>query len=99
MLAAEGFKVKYADEWNGTAERGSAAATFFAGAFAGKKAQHIKIGVAYRTSGEGQTLLVLTKLTTGAMAGAVGVSRAKKAYEQSVAGIRTALETSGQLVG
>lgn len=98
-LASEGFTVAYAEPWTGTAERGSAAATVLVGAFAGKKHQHIKIGVAYRSANGGQTVLILSKLTSGAAAGLIGVSRATKAYEEAVAGIRTALVASGQLVG
>ena len=99
VLASEGFTVGYSDPWNGTAERGSKVATALVGAWTGKKHQHIKIGVAYRSLNAAQSVLILSKLTSGVSAGAIGVARAKRAYEEAVTGIRGALATSGQLVG
>ena len=99
VLGSQGFQVAYSDQWTGTAERGNAAATVAFGAFTGKKHQHIKIGVAYRSGNAGQTILVLTKQTSGAAAGVIGMSRATKAYEQVAGEIRAALAASGQLVG
>ena len=99
VLGAAGFTVGYSEPWTATAERGSAVATALLGAFAGKKNQNIKIGVAYRSAAPGRTVLILSRLTTGVAAGVVGMSRARKAYEEAVSGIRTALGASGQLVG
>ncbi|MCL2465076.1 MAG: hypothetical protein FWF28_08435 [Micrococcales bacterium] len=99
VLGSEGFTVKYADQWTATAERGNAAATIAFGAFAGKKHQHIKIGVAYRSADAGRTILILSKLNSGAAAGVIGMSRATKAFDEAVANIRGAMASSGQLAG
>ena len=98
-LAAERFTVTYSEPWTAKAERSSAAATVLAGAWSGKKHQHIAIGIAYRSGAAGQTVLILSKLTSGAAAGLIGMSRAKTAYEEAVGGIRAALAALGQLVG
>ena len=66
------------------------------GAFAGKS-QHMKIGVAYRSGAAGQTVLILSKATTGMAGGLIGMSRTNKAYSEAVANIHAALARSGQL--
>jgi len=97
VLAYLGFRVFYQDPWTGMAERGNQTATVLGGAFAGDS-QHIKIGVAYRAGAPGQTVLILSKATTGMAAGIIGVSRTNKVYDEAVGRIRAALASSGQLI-
>jgi len=96
VLAYIGFRVYYHDPWTATAERGDQATTILAGAFAGSS-QHIKIGVAYRSGAPGQTVLLLSQVTTGWAGGVIGVSRTNNVFDEAVGRIRAALADSGQL--
>ncbi len=78
-----GCSVTPTSEYSATIERGSAAMTALFGAFAGKGRQHLKYDVQVFAGPDGTgTVVRIGRANSGAMAGAVGVSRARAAYAQ-----------------
>jgi len=81
VFASEGCEVKPLDEFSAQVERGSASMTALFGAFAGKNRQHLKYTVKVFAAPDGRGSVVrLDRGNTGAMAGAIGVARARKAF-------------------
>ena len=83
-LVARGFHLAWSDPWTGIAERGSKTLNAFAGAFA----QYMRVDVELRDAGSGQTTFRLSKGSTGAMGGVLGVSKTRK----NMQALRTELE-------
>ncbi len=74
-LEARRFKVSWSDDWNAVAERGNK----IANALAGAAAQYMKVLVSLHSGDEaGHTVIRLEKGSSGAMGGAIGVSRTTK---------------------
>lgn len=96
-LAAQGFAVtSQPDHYRVVMEYGSEGATIALGAFSGKK-QHLRVFLS--AVGHGEYLAVyLEPDTTGMMAGLIGVSRAKRAYESIARTLATAYQQQGLLV-
>ena len=83
VFASEGCEIKSLDEFSAQVVRGSAAMTAAFGAFAGKNRQHLKYTVQVFASPDGAGSVVrIDRGNTGAMAGAVGVARARKAFTE-----------------
>jgi hypothetical protein len=95
-LEARKFKLKWTDEWSGTAERGNK----FANVFLGALAQYFKVGVRVMSAPTpGQSIVRLEKQSSGWAGGAIGASRTKKnlvALRDELAG---AFRQAGVLVG
>jgi hypothetical protein len=74
-LEARRFRVSWSDEWNAVAERGNKVANALAGAMA----QYMKVLVSLHSGDEpGHTVIRIEKGSSGAMGGAIGVSRTTK---------------------
>jgi hypothetical protein len=74
-LEVRKFRVSWADDWNAVAERGSKVAN----ALAGAAAQYMKVLVSlHQGEDPGQTVIRVEKGSTGALGGAIGVSRTTK---------------------
>jgi hypothetical protein len=74
-LEARGFRLQWADDWAGTAERGNKVANVFLGALA----QHFKVGVRIMTAPEpGQSVVRLEQLSSGWAGGALGAARTRR---------------------
>ncbi|MGC5165605.1 hypothetical protein [Luteimicrobium sp. DT211] len=83
VFSAEGCEVRPLDEFSAEIVRGSASMTAMFGALAGKKRQHLKYTVKVFAAPDGNGSVVrLDRGNTGAMAGAVGVSRARQAFAE-----------------
>ncbi|MDR1441835.1 MAG: hypothetical protein LBJ02_05535 [Bifidobacteriaceae bacterium] len=98
VLTQLGFQTKYSDDWNGVAERGSKAATFWIGAFAGKS-QHMRMHLSLAIDPNGNVALTAGTGTTGLAAGVIGASRADTAYAQVFDSLRTTFSQAGVLLG
>jgi hypothetical protein len=87
VLSEAGFKMNYVDNFNVEAERGSKGKTLLLGAMAGKKGQHMKLGVNY---GEEQGVQVVTfmQTNTGAAGGVIGYARLADIFNDLAAQIR-----------
>jgi hypothetical protein len=83
-LESRGFHLNWSDPWTGVAERGSKAANVLAGALA----QYMRVDFQVRDAGDGQTTFRISKASTGAMGGLVGVARTRK----NLAALRAELE-------
>jgi len=91
-LEARGFRLQWADEWAGTAEKGNKTLNIVAGAFA----QYFKVGVRIMSaSAPGQSIVRLEKLSSGMAGGAIGASRTKK----NLFGLRDELAGAFQQAG
>jgi len=83
-LVARKFRVAWADPWTGSAERGSKVGNMLAGAFA----QYMRVDIRLVDAGNGLTTVRVSKASTGAMGGALGVSKTRK----NLASLRAELE-------
>lgn len=82
VFTQNGFTATPTSEYSVTVERGSKSATMLLGAFSGKK-QHIRYDLQVMAAPDAPGAIVrIVKGTTGAAAGAIGVSRANKAYQE-----------------
>ena len=90
-LVARKFRVTWADEWTGTAERGSKVANLVAGALA----QYFKVGVRLMTAQAGETTVRIERQSSGWMGGAIGASRTTK----NMAALRGELEATFAAAG
>jgi len=97
VLVNLGFALLYRDPWTGTAERGDQTSTMLLGSFAGES-RYVKIGIAYRAVAPDQTVLFLSKVTTGWSGGLVGSNQMDRIYGATVGHIDAALASSGQLM-
>jgi hypothetical protein len=74
-LEARKFRVNWSDDWNAVAERGNKVAN----ALAGAAAQYMKVLVSLQQGDDpGHTVIRVEKGSSGAMGGAIGVSRTTK---------------------
>ena len=74
-LEARKFRVNWSDDWNAVAERGNKVAN----ALAGAAAQYMKVLVSLQQGEDsGHTVIRVEKGSSGAMGGAIGVSRTTK---------------------
>lgn len=80
LFASAGCEVRPTSDFAATIERGSPAMTFLFGALAGKSRQHLKYDVSVFTAPQGGSVVRISSATSGVMAGAVGMARARKAY-------------------
>ena len=72
---ARKFRINWSDDWNAVAERGNKVAN----ALAGAAAQYMKVLVSLHSGDEpGHTVIRIDKGSSGAMGGAIGVSRTTK---------------------
>ena len=78
-LESQGFKLTQTDDWSAIAERGSAGASIWLGALAGKQGRHVILKVTCGTSPEG-VVITLIQETSGASGGIIGVSQAADIY-------------------
>ena len=78
----QGFTVSPTSEFAAVVEKGSKSATIWAGAFAGKKNQHIRYEVSVFASPEGGSIVRMVSTTSGAAAGIVGMARERKLYQE-----------------
>ncbi|MCA1833094.1 MAG: hypothetical protein ABR548_15900 [Actinomycetota bacterium] len=92
-LEARKFRVKWDDEWTGTAERGNKIANAVAGALA----QYFKVGVKVMQGEAGQAIVRLERQSKGYMGGAIGAMRTKKNMEKLRDDLAGAFTTQGIL--
>src|SRR5207245_1201496 len=67
-LESRNFRLTWADEWTGKAERGNKVLNVVLGALA----QYFKVGVHVMSGSEGQSLVRLERLSSGWAGGAIG---------------------------
>ena len=95
-LVERRFKVTWSDDWNAVAERGNK----LANAVAGAMAQYMKVMVSLHGGPEsGQTVIRLEKASSGAMGGAIGVSRTTKNFTTLQHQLAETFKDAGVLVG
>ena len=99
VLDGHGFTLDYSDSYNALAERGSKAATVMLGAFAGKKKQHLLLSINFGAGEQGGQVVSLLTANTGMAAGAIGVSRARDAFNEITATMRDTFAQQGILAG
>jgi hypothetical protein len=97
-LAGNGFTLEYSDAWTGVAERGSKGATLAVGAFSGKS-QHMRVFVSLASDPNGNTAVTVRSGTSGWAAGAIGASRAAKAYKELFGSLGATFQSAGVLLG
>jgi hypothetical protein len=85
-LEARKFKLKWTDEWTGTAERGNKVLNVLLGALA----QYFKVDLAVMTAPEGHGVIRVQKSSSGWTGGAIGARRTTKNFE----GLRGELEAT-----
>ena len=91
-LEARKFRLKWTDEWSGTAEKGNKWLNLVAGALA----QYFKVGVRIMSAPQpGQSIVRLEKQSSGWAGGAIGASRTKK----NMTGLRDELAAAFQSAG
>jgi hypothetical protein len=91
LFAADGCEVRPTTDYSAEVERGSVALTLFFGAFMGKK-QYLRYTVDVFTAPGGQGSVVrLTRKGSGAMAGAIGMARARRTFTSWQARVTEAL--------
>jgi hypothetical protein len=96
-LQGMGFTVQHTSAEQAVAERGSQSASAVLGPLAGKKGAYMKLGLSYAPSGD-TTTLFLTEATHGAMkALTLTGGTTKRAFQETLEGLRTALSTAGVL--
>ncbi|MBD8079627.1 hypothetical protein [Cellulosimicrobium arenosum] len=96
-LQEQGFTItpqQPSGQWS--VERGSRSKTFWLGAFAGKN-QHLVFTVDFLDAAGALVARVQRATGHGAMAGAVGIARANKAFEEVDVAIGTRLSARGIL--
>jgi hypothetical protein len=98
-LAAIGFASEYSDPYTGTAKRGSKGKSFWLGAMAGKKGQYLELGLSLRAAPDGTTVVGVSRRTSGAMGGVIGVANADASWAEIVAQLRGSLYATGLLLG
>jgi len=81
-FAQHGFTITPTSDFSATVERGSKSATVLAGAFSGKKNQHVRYEVSVMAGPESGAVVRMVSTTTGAAAGLIGVARARKLYRE-----------------
>ncbi len=90
------FRVNWTDDWSAIAERGNKVANALAGAMA----QYMKVMVSLHTGGEpGHIVIRLQKGSSGAMGGAIGVSRTTKNLSALRDQLAETFQAAGVLVG
>jgi len=95
-LGARKFKVNWSDEWNAVAERGNKVAN----ALAGAAAQYMKVLVSLQQGEDpGHTVIRVEKGSSGAMGGAIGVSRTTKNLLTLRDQLSETFQSAGVLVG
>jgi hypothetical protein len=94
-LEARKFRVTWADDWTGVAERGSKIANVFLGALA----QYFKVGVSVRSGEDGRSIGRLDRLSSGWMGGAIGAARTRKNLERLRDDLQATFQSAGVLVG
>ncbi len=98
-LASHGFTLEYIDPYNCTAERGSKTATMLAGAFAGKKNQHLVLSLNYSAWDQGGQVFNICTANTGMAAGVIGVSRLQDAFTDITNTLRNDFTQNGVYTG
>lgn len=93
-LESRKFKLTWASEWDGIAERGSKVANALAGAFA----QYFKVSVLVRTAPDGNGVIRIEKSSKGYMGGAVGARRTSKNFDSLAAELEASFRAAGVLV-
>jgi hypothetical protein len=95
-LEARKFKVNWSDDWNAVAERGNKVAN----ALAGAAAQYMKVLVSLQQGEDpGHTVIRVEKGSSGAMGGAIGVSRTTKNLLTLRDQLSETFQSAGVLVG
>ncbi|GAA4839735.1 hypothetical protein GCM10023221_16750 [Luteimicrobium xylanilyticum] len=82
VFASDGCEITPLDEFSAQVERGSVALTAMFGAFVGKSRQHLKYTVRVFAAPEGGSVVRLERANSGAMAGAIGVARARTVFTE-----------------
>lgn len=90
-LESRKFKLKWASEWAGTAEKGNVIANALLGALA----QYFKFGLSIMTAPEGHGVVRIEKQTSGWLGGALGARRVSKNFE----GLKVELEQTFAAAG
>ncbi len=99
VLGDQGFSLDYSDPYNVMAERGSKTATMLAGAFAGKKNQHLLLSINYGAWDQGGQVVSVLTANTGMAAGVIGVSRVQDAFIEITEAMRQSFIQQGFLAG
>lgn len=93
-LQSRKFRLTWASEWDGIAERGNKVANALAGAFA----QYFKVGVLIRTAPDGNGVIRLEKSSKGYMGGVAGAIRTSKNFDSLAGELEAAFRAAGVLV-
>ena len=93
-LEVRKYRLTWQDEWTATAEPGSKVANAVAGAIA----QYFKVGVAIRSSTDGNSIMRVERQSSGWMGGSIGVSRTTKNLVTLREGLDAAFSAAGVLI-
>lgn len=94
-LEARKFRITWAGEWDGVAERGNKIANALAGAFA----QYFKVELNVRAAPDGTGVIHIEKASKGYMGGAVGARRTTKNFESLAGELEATFRAAGVLAG
>jgi hypothetical protein len=92
-LAGRGFAITWADEWNGTATKGSKAMQVLFGAFA----LRLEYGVNVFTADDGTTVVRLSRPSTGVTGGLIGRSKATTRFRELADEVTEVFRANGVL--
>lgn len=99
VLQGAGFTITWDERGTGHAHRGSLALTLLLGAFVGKN-QTVKLDLTVFTGPEpGVTVIRLTSVSSGWIAGYFGARRNAKVFDQLVQDLATPFGQAGALLG
>jgi len=97
-LQTQGFTMQPTGDWSVRAERGSQGASVVLGAFAGKSGRHLILDIGYASGDDGNFVIALTQSTSGMSGGLIGMSQAKKAYNEIYVLLASAFQSAGTYV-
>jgi hypothetical protein len=92
-LAARGFTLNWADEWNGAATKGSRLKQALLGAFAVYLVVNVSI-----LARDGMTVIMLSRPSTGISGGLAGRARAQRQFASLVAELTEVFRANGVLL-
>ena len=92
------WRINMKGDWEGTAEHGSRAASFWGGAFAGKGGRHVLLNIKVAQTPDGNTMIELIEGKSGFSGGIIGVTQAKEVYQEMYDNVGVALTAAGLFI-
>ena len=92
------WRVQLKGEWEGVAERGSKAASFWGGAMAGKGGRYVELKIKVSANAQGNAVIDLIEGKSGMSGGLIGISQAKEVYQNLYDAVGGALTSAGIFV-